>query len=106
MKKRRNPALKTPMVINDPPDLFVGLGTRISNTQYDFSLGSPVTTDRELDLMVNGNGFFQVSILPEIGDGIGYSRAGNFFVNRDGEVVSATPMDHAWNHRSPSPLTH
>lgn len=70
-----------------PAGLFVGLGTRISNTQFDLSLGSPVTTGRELDLMINGNGFFQVSILPEIGDGIGYSRAGNFFVNRDGEVV-------------------
>ncbi len=70
-----------------PAGLFVGLGTRISNTQFDFSIGSPVDTGRQLDVMIDGNGFFQVSILPEIGDGTGYTRAGNFFVNRDGDVV-------------------
>ena len=70
-----------------PAGLFVGLGTRISNTQYDFATGSPVDTGRELDLMIDGNGLFQVSILEEIGDGVGYTRAGNFFVNRDGDMV-------------------
>ncbi len=70
-----------------PAGIFVGLGTRISNTQFDFTTGSPVDTGRDLDLMIDGNGFFQVSVLPEIGNGIGYTRAGNFFVNRDGEVV-------------------
>ena len=70
-----------------PAGLFVGLGTRISNTQFDFATGSPVDTGRELDLMIDGNGLFQVSILEEIGDGVGYTRAGNFFVNRDGDLV-------------------
>jgi flagellar basal-body rod protein FlgG len=70
-----------------PAGLFVGLGTRISNTQFDFSTGSPQETGRDLDLMVDGLGMFQVRILPEVGDGIGYTRAGNFFLNRDGEMV-------------------
>ncbi len=70
-----------------PAGLFVGLGTRISNTQYDFTIGPPVTTGRELDMMIDGSGFFKVSVLPELGDGIGYTRAGNFFVNQDGDVV-------------------
>ena len=70
-----------------PAGLFVGLGTRVSNTQFDFSTGSPIPTGRQLDMMVDGNGLFQVSILEEIGNGIGYTRAGNFFVNRDGELV-------------------
>ena len=70
-----------------PAGLFVGLGTRISNTQFDFTTGSPVDTGRELDLMIDGNGLFQVSILEEIGDGVGYTRAGNFFTNRDGDFV-------------------
>ncbi len=70
-----------------PAGLAVGLGTRISNTQFDFTTGSPLETGRELDLMVDGAGMFQVRILPEIGNGIGYTRAGNFFVNRDGEMV-------------------
>lgn len=70
-----------------PAGLFVGLGTRISNTQFDFTTGSPVDTGRQLDIMIDGNGFFQTSILEEVGDGIGYTRAGNFFVNRDGDMV-------------------
>jgi flagellar basal-body rod protein FlgG len=70
-----------------PAGLQVGLGTRISNTQYDMTTGSPMATSRDLDMMVEGNGFFQVSILEELGDGIGYTRAGNFFMNSDGDVV-------------------
>lgn len=70
-----------------PAGLFVGLGTRISNTQFDLSTGSPVETGRDLDIMIDGNGLFQVDILEEVGDGIGYTRAGNFFINRDGDVV-------------------
>ncbi len=70
-----------------PAGLLVGLGTRISNTQYDLTTGSPVETSRDLDMMIDGNGFFQVAILEDFGDGIGYTRAGNFFVNRNGDLV-------------------
>src|SRR5438105_1907823 len=42
-----------------PAGLYVGLGTRISNTQFDFTQGSPVETGRDLDLMIQGDGFFQ-----------------------------------------------
>jgi flagellar basal-body rod protein FlgG len=70
-----------------PAGLEVGLGTRISNTQLDFTTGSPINTDRDLDLMVDGKGFFRVKILESQGGGIGYTRAGNFFKNSDGEIV-------------------
>ncbi len=70
-----------------PAGLFVGLGTRISNTQPDFTTGSPIETGRQLDIMVDGDGLFQVSILQETGSGIGYTRAGNFFINADGDMV-------------------
>jgi flagellar basal-body rod protein FlgG len=67
--------------------LQVGLGTQISNTQYDFELGSANPTGRELDLYIEGDGFFEVEILSEQGGGVGFTRAGNFFTNRDGELV-------------------
>jgi flagellar basal-body rod protein FlgG len=70
-----------------PAGIFVGLGTRISNTQLNFEVGSPVKTDQDLDVMIEGNGFFQVDILQEEGGGVGYTRAGNFFRNRDGDLV-------------------
>ncbi len=70
-----------------PTGLFVGLGTRISNTQFDFTKGSPIETGRDLDMMVDGSGLFQVRLLQELGAGVGYARAGNFFRNSVGELV-------------------
>jgi flagellar basal-body rod protein FlgG len=36
---------------------------------------------------IEGNGFFKVKILDSIGDGFGYTRNGNFFVNNQGDLV-------------------
>lgn len=73
-----------------PAGLYIGLGTRISNTQFDFSQGSPINTERPMDLMIDGQGFFMVDILDDLGTGIGYTRAGHFFLNSEGEVVLGT----------------
>ncbi len=73
-----------------PTGLFVGLGTKVSGTQLNFTQGPPKATDRELDIMIEGRGFFQVEIEDDVGDGIGYTRAGNFTLNADGEIVLAT----------------
>lgn len=70
-----------------PTGLFVGLGTRVSGTELDFSQGDPMETGQPLDLMVDGEGFFQVDINENQGDGTGYTRAGNFFVNSEGDIV-------------------
>ncbi len=70
-----------------PAGIQVGLGTRLSNTQADFTIGSPQATNGDFDVMINGDGFFKVSILPDQGDGIGYTRAGNFFTNSEGDLV-------------------
>tara|TARA_R110002111_G_scaffold112543_3_gene172306 strand:+ start:534 stop:1343 length:810 start_codon:yes stop_codon:yes gene_type:complete len=70
-----------------PAGIQVGLGTRLSNSQADFTIGSPNATGQDFDMMINGDGFFKVSILPDQGDGIGYTRAGNLFRNRDGDLV-------------------
>jgi len=69
-----------------PAGLYVGLGTRISNTQLDFTTGNPVMTGRPLDLMINGDGFFKVNVNIG-GTSEAFTRAGNFFVNSDGDLV-------------------
>lgn len=69
-----------------PSGEFVGLGTRISNTQLDLTQGSLESTDRPLDVSISGTGFFAVKILDSIG-GTGYTRNGNFFVNDKSELV-------------------
>ena len=72
-----------------PTGLFVGLGTRISGTQLNFEEGPAEITDMPLDLLIEGDGFFQISVEDDLG-GIAYTRAGNFTLNADGEIVLAT----------------
>jgi flagellar basal-body rod protein FlgG len=71
-----------------PIGLYVGLGVKISGTQLDFAQGAPQFTGRPLDVNVNGDGFFQVTVEDARG-GLAFTRAGNFALNRDGELVLA-----------------
>src|SRR5262245_31046572 len=43
-----------------PIGLYVGLGVKVSGTQLDFSQGNFITTNRPLDVAVEGLGFFKV----------------------------------------------
>jgi flagellar basal-body rod protein FlgG len=70
-----------------PAGTFVGLGVKVSNTQIDLEQGPMENTDRPLDVAIEGPGFFRVKMLSTIGDGFGYTRNGNFFTNRDGQLV-------------------
>jgi flagellar basal-body rod protein FlgG len=69
-----------------PIGLEVGLGTRAVGTARDFATGNLKTTSAPLDLAIEGQGFFQVT-LP---DGrTAYTRAGAFHMNAEGGVVTA-----------------
>lgn len=69
-----------------PIGLEMGLGTRAVATARDFATGNLRTTSGPLDLAIEGNGFFQVT-LP---DGrTAYTRAGAFHLNAEGLVVTA-----------------
>lgn len=67
--------------------LQVGLGTKISNTQYDFTIGNAVRSEMPFDMFIEGPGFFKVDIATDQGGGFGYTRSGNFAMNKDGELV-------------------
>ena len=71
-----------------PTGLYVGLGVQVSGTQLDMEQGPAITTGMPLDIMIDGQGFFQVEIDADVGEGIGYTRAGNFTKNADGEIVA------------------
>ena len=71
----------------DPVGVQVGLGVKVANTAINFEQGPLERTDRSLDVSIQGEGFFKVSILDSIGDGFAYTRNGNFFANEDGELV-------------------
>ncbi len=70
-----------------PAGTFVGLGVRISNTQLDTEPGSLESTGRVLDVAISGGGFFKVKLPASVSDGEGFTRNGNFFVNRDGDLI-------------------
>jgi flagellar basal-body rod protein FlgG len=70
-----------------PVGVAVGYGTAISGTQLDLSQGSAITTGRQLDCYIEGDGFFQVKTPAGQGDGLAYTRTGKFFINKDSELV-------------------
>jgi len=73
-----------------PTGLYVGLGVRSSGTQQDFSQGAPIPGNGPLDMYIEGRGFFQVQVEDDLGEGgVAYTRAGNFVLNADNEVVLA-----------------
>jgi flagellar basal-body rod protein FlgG len=68
-----------------PTGISIGLGSRVSSVQTDFRQGSFEQTGRELDVAIEGRGFFQLTE-PSTGQII-YSRAGTFSINSNGELV-------------------
>jgi flagellar basal-body rod protein FlgG len=90
-QERAHPGVENANGDQRPTGLYVGLGVKTSGTQLTFQQGSPVVTKNDLDLMIDGRGFFQVSVAPDQAEGgIAYTRAGNFTLNADGEIVLAT----------------
>ena len=67
-----------------PTGIAVGLGSRVSSTQTDFTQGAFQQTSSELDIAIEGKGFFQVTNTD--GNPV-YTRAGNFSVNANGQLV-------------------
>jgi flagellar basal-body rod protein FlgG len=63
----------------------IGHGSRVSSTQSDLDQGSFQTSGNELDVAIEGNGFFQVTD-PGTNETF-YTRAGNFSINANGTLV-------------------
>lgn len=87
--ERLQPGIENTNGDQRPTGLYVGLGTQVSGTQVDFTQGAILTTGRELDLAIEGLGFFRVAVEDDLGDGFAYTRAGNFALNADREIVLA-----------------
>jgi flagellar basal-body rod protein FlgG len=66
--------------------LQVGLGTRSASTEVLQTQGDFTTTGTQLDLAIQGNGFFQVT-LPN--GQTAYTRSGNFQLDSQGNVVTS-----------------
>jgi flagellar basal-body rod protein FlgG len=77
-----------------PTGIEIGLGTRTVATSRDFSAGNLQGTSAPLDLAIQGQGFFQVT-MPN--GTIAYTRAGSFHLDAQGGIVTSDgyPMDPA-----------
>lgn len=77
-----------------PSGLQVGTGVRTAATHRSFSTGDLQQTGNQLDLAIEGNGFFQVT-LP--GGEVAFTRAGNFELDQQGQLVTPDgyPVDPA-----------
>lgn len=69
----------------NPTPLQCGLGVRTGSTARSFAQGELLTTGNQLDLAIQGGGFFRVQ--RPAGD-YGYTRAGNFRADATGRVVT------------------
>ena len=68
-----------------PTGIQIGHGTRTVATQKIFIQGDFQHTQNELDMAIEGDGFFQITQ----GNGdIGYTRSGNFKIDSEGRIVS------------------
>ncbi len=68
-----------------PVGIEVGHGTKVAGTARNFEQGSLIETGKDLDMAIEGDGFFEV-IMPD--GSSAYTRDGAFRVNGSGEVVN------------------
>jgi flagellar basal-body rod protein FlgG len=87
---RREPGVLNAQDEPIPHGIQVGLGVAVSGTQLDFEHGSVDPTTNALDLMIDGDGFFQVTTIQDGDPIIAYTRAGNFSINAEGTIVLGT----------------
>ena len=72
-----------------PASLDIGHGVAAISTVRNFTQGGFVETGNDLDIAVNGAGFFQV----RMADGtLGYTRDGSFSLSADGAIITQTGL--------------
>jgi flagellar basal-body rod protein FlgG len=69
-----------------PSGLMLGAGTKVVATQKIHSQGDLLTTDNSLDLLIQGEGFFEIA-MPD--GSSAYSRNGQFGMDDEGNLVTS-----------------
>lgn len=69
-----------------PSGLMLGSGAKVVATQKVHTHGNAQNTSNSLDMMIEGDGFFQI-LMPD--GNIGYSRNGQFTLDNEGAIVTS-----------------
>jgi flagellar basal-body rod protein FlgG len=68
-----------------PTGLQIGAGSAVTSTERIMTQGSMLNTGNQLDVAINGNGFFQI----QLADGtLAYTRQGQFSLSSSGIIVT------------------
>ena len=84
-QSERNAGTSSTASTEYPVGLQVGLGTKPVATQMIFTQGDYAATKSPLDMVIEGQGFFQIV---QSNGQIAYTRSGNFHLNREGSLVT------------------
>ncbi|MBY0372113.1 flagellar basal-body rod protein FlgG, partial [bacterium] len=87
----QEPGANTSAQTQAPVGIQRGMGVKVAGTARNFEIGRPMSTKRELDMYIQGDGFFVVQ-LPN-GEN-GYRRDGSFFRGASGriETIDGYPL--------------
>lgn len=87
----QEPGANTSAQSQAPVGIQRGMGVKVSGTQRNFEMGNPVSTSRDLDMMIRGDGFFMVQL--PTGE-MGYKRDGSFYKSSTGriETIEGYPL--------------
>ncbi|MBL4911275.1 MAG: flagellar basal-body rod protein FlgG [Alteromonadaceae bacterium] len=69
-----------------PSGLTIGAGSKVVATQKIHTQGDMLTTDNAMDIMIQGEGFFEI-LMPD--GSSSYSRNGQFSLNANGDFVTS-----------------
>ncbi len=88
----QEPGANTSAQTQAPVGIQRGLGVKVSGTQKIFELGSPRHTERPLDMMIRGEGFF---VVRQPNGELGYKRDGAFYKSATGrvETIEGYPLE-------------
>ncbi len=86
-----------------PTGLQIGLGVRTVATSRTYTQGSVQQSANNLDVAINGNGFFQVT---QPDGTIGYTRDGSFQIDSQGRLVTSSGLPVANGITIPATATH
>ncbi|AUH00366.1 flagellar hook protein FlgE [Prodigiosinella confusarubida] len=67
----------------------VGMGTKVASVMQDFSNGTITSSSRDLDIAINGNGFFRMQ---DTNGSIYYSRNGQFTLDGSRNIINMQGM--------------
>jgi flagellar basal-body rod protein FlgG len=79
------PGGRTAQDTEAPSGLMLGAGTKVVATQKIHTQGDLISTDNALDLMIQGEGFFEI-LMPD--GSSSYSRNGQFTMDDEGNMVT------------------